>query len=341
MFASARTCAERVVRSALDERSDLPLYGMLRYFMGYADELLHACDTVAGKRIRASLVLLTAEMCGGGASAKDLAVAIELFHNFTLMHDDIEDHDDMRRGRPTVWKLWGVNHAINAGDAQAFITSDFLLRVAMTGDAGARAACELNACFLEVIEGQYMDFELTVKRLTDTGVTIDTYLEMTRKKTSVLVGAATAGGGLAAGCDEATHDLLYTYGESLGMAYQIADDMASIWGEARDTGKRARGDLYERKKTYPVLYARDHGVNEWFMARYNDTAPLSDDDVRELLKALTATGACEATRALGASYVERAKVSANALPFSPAHKKVLTNLVDALVHFAPKQHATD
>lgn len=333
--------ADMAMRMALEACGDLPMYGMLRYFMGHADENLRPMMGVAGKRIRSGMVLLVADMFGEAQSAQDLAVAIELFHNFTLIHDDIEDNDEMRRGRPTVWKLWGVNHAINAGDAQMLIASDFLLRATASGEDGARATRELNAHFLEVVEGQYLDFELTEKRLTDPLVTTDAYLEMIRKKTSVLVGAATAVGGLSAGCDIATRDLLFTYGESLGMAYQIADDMASLWGDAGDTGKRAQGDLYERKKTYPVLYARDHGVSEQFKTRYNDTAPLGDEEVQELLTALTATGACEATRALGEGYVARAKASASALPVSPAHREVLMVLIDTLVRFAPKPHATD
>lgn len=333
--------ADAVIRVALEAYGDLPMYGMLRYFLGYTDEHLRPTTGVAGKRIRSSLVLLIADMFGGAKSAQDLAIAIELFHNFTLIHDDIEDNDAVRRGRPTVWKLWGVNHAINAGDAQMLIVSNFLLRATSSGENGARATRELNTYFLEVVEGQYLDFMLTEKSLTDPSVTVDMYLEMIRKKTSVLVGAATVAGGLAAGCDTVTRDTLFTYGESLGMAYQIADDMASLWGETKDTGKRAHGDLHERKKTYPILYARDHGVSEQFRARYGDVTPLNEKETQELVVALSATGAREATRALGKKYVARAQDAAQSLPISLEHRTVLAELVDTLVRLAPDNHATD
>ncbi|MBP9749398.1 MAG: polyprenyl synthetase family protein [Candidatus Pacebacteria bacterium] len=341
VFIQARTRVEHALHAVFNERSELPLYGMLRYFMGYTDELSRPCDVAAGKRIRASLLLLAADMCGGGQSAEELAVAVELFHNFTLIHDDIEDNDEMRRGRPTLWKLWGVNHAINAGDAQVLITSDVLLRAAAIDQGGIAGAAELNKRFLEVIEGQYLDFELTEKALTDPAVTIDAYLEMIRKKTSVLVGAATAAGGLAAGCDATTRDLLFAYGESLGMAYQIADDMASVWGDEGDTGKRAQGDLFERKKTYPVLYARDHGVRDDFIQTYLAHSPLSDTEVEELVVAITATGAQDATRTLGELYVVRAKGAVALLPIASDAKHVLTQLVDTLVRFSPDNHAVD
>jgi geranylgeranyl diphosphate synthase type I len=314
---------------------------MLRYFMGYTDAAFAPTSVPSGKRIRASSLLLAAEVFGGGRSAELLAAAVELFHNFTLIHDDIEDNDALRRGRPTVWKVWGVNHAINAGDAQALVVSDLLLKAAALDVSGAHAARFLNTHFLEVVEGQYLDFELTDRALQDPSVTTETYVEMIRKKTSVLVGAATAAGGISAGCDSRTIDLLFTYGESLGMAYQIADDMASVWGDEHDTGKRAHGDIFERKKTYPVLYARDHGADRMFLEAYGRSDPLDDAQVMDIIGLIDGVGAREATRALGESYVAAAKHAADELPLHTESRQLLIDLVDLLVRFTPDSHATD
>jgi len=338
---SQRGVANDALKSALADTADLPIYGMLRYFMGYEDQHLKPIEGAAGKRIRSSLLLGTAEMLGGAKGATDLAVAVELFHNFTLIHDDIEDNDELRRGRPTVWKLWGIDHGINAGDAQAFLTTKHLLRAASSDEAGARAAEELNSHFQQVIEGQYLDFELTKKPLSDSDVTEEAYLEMIRKKTSVLIGTAAAAGGVAAGCDINTRDLLFAYGESFGMAYQIADDMSSIWGDVARTGKRAGGDLAERKKTYPVLHARGHSSNPRLKELYTGTAPLADTDVQELIDIVTDSGAIEATRAVGESYVAKATEAAGALPVSDTERKMLGQLVQTLVRFSPEQHASD
>ena len=335
VLATYRTHADELLRAALDTCGDLPIYGMLRYFMGYADSSLQPISGSAGKRIRASLTLLAADLCGGAASANDLAVAVELFHNFTLIHDDIEDNDELRRGRPTVWKLWGLDHGINAGDAQAFLTTQYLLAAA-SDPHGAQAAAGLTGHFREVIEGQYLDFELARLPLNDSRVTVIAYLDMVRRKTSVLIGAALAAGGVAAGCTVAVRDALYTYGESLGMAYQVADDMASIWGDAAETGKRAYGDIVERKKTHPILAARDHGAHDRLCELFR-TSP-SESEVLEIVSLLDTTGAREATRALGDTYVALAKQAAREVGEGA---EILTTIVDTLVRFTPDTHHSD
>jgi len=249
----ARDVADKEVQKALDEAGGLPMYDMLRYFMGYENPLKTPSPGMHGKRTRSALLLLIAEMFGGSKSAPVLAAGIELFHNFTLIHDDIEDGDEMRRGQPTVWKEWGINHGINAGDAQTLLVDRCLLRASGIDSDGHAAAELMNETFLGVIEGQYLDFELTEQTLGDATVTEEAYLEMIRKKTAILIGVAVAAGGRSAGTDETTTQQLFTYGESLGMAYQMTDDLVSIWADEKTTGKAACGDIYERKKTFPIL----------------------------------------------------------------------------------------
>jgi len=320
------------IESILCEAGDIPMYQMLRYFMGYKNTLRTPSEGIHGKRTRSALLLLVADMFGGAKSALNLAAGIELFHNFTLIHDDIVDHDEMRRGQPTVWKLWGMDHAINAGDAQLLLTNQCLLG-ALRDDPvdGGEAATLLNKYFKEVIEGQYLDFVLTEKKLHDKEVTLEAYLEMTRKKTAVLVGVASAAGGRAAGCAEDVVQHLYEYGEALGLAYQIVDDYVSIWEEVHKTGKRAHGDIFERKKTYPVLHTRTHGAPERFFELYDKEGDLSDNDVLEIKKILEETGAREATISFISLHVERAKKATTYLPLLSTEKEILATLVDMLV----------
>ena len=313
----------------LKDAGDLSMYHMLRYFMGYNNTLRQPTQGTHGKRTRSSLLLLIAKLFGGSEFAVDLAAAVELFHNFTLIHDDIVDNDEMRRGQPTLWKLWGTDHGINSGDAQLLLTNQILLEVAQKDRAhGVLTAQLLNHYFREICEGQYLDFELTKKMLQDPLVTTEAYLEMIRKKTAVLVGAAAGAGAMTAGCDEEVVQKLFTYGESLGLAYQIVDDYVSIWGATDATGKRAYGDIIERKKTYPTLFTRDHGDGARLTALYAKKEALTEKEVREVVGLFEKAGAREATEAYAHTYVEKARVIAQSLPLDDASKDILVALVE-------------
>ncbi|KKS83463.1 MAG: Polyprenyl synthetase [Parcubacteria group bacterium GW2011_GWA2_43_11] len=317
------------IEQLLQDAGDLPMYHMLRYFMGYSNDLRQPSQGTHGKRTRSALLLLTAKLFGGSGVAVDLAAAVELFHNFTLIHDDIVDNDEMRRGQPTLWKLWGADHGINSGDAQLLLTNQVLLEVAQK-DAmyGVATAQLLTRHFREICEGQYLDFELTKKALHDPLVTHEAYLEMIRKKTAVLVGAAASAGGMSAGCDDEVVHKLFTYGESLGLAYQIVDDYVSIWGEAGATGKRAYGDIIERKKTYPTLYTRDHGDTARLTTLYAKKEALTEEEVRGVVTLFEKAGAREATEAYAHTYVEKARAIAQSLPLDTASKDILMALVE-------------
>ncbi len=326
---------DKKIRTLFEEAGDLPMYHMLRYFMGYSNDLKTPSEGKHGKRTRSALLLLTANMYGGATSALDLAAAIELFHNFTLVHDDIVDNDEMRRGQETVWKLWGVPHAINSGDAQLLLTSRALLNAAYTDSVhGTKAAQTLNNHFLEVCEGQYLDFELTDKQVGDTSVTEERYFEMIRKKTAVLVGAATEAGGVAAECPEEDVSVLYEYGEALGMAYQVKDDLVSVWSNTEETGKRAYGDVYERKKTYPVLYTLEHGNREQLISLYTKKEELSDSEVGEVVQLFEEAGAKDATQRKLEEYVEQAKKCVTKLSIHDEDKEVLSSIVRKVVDTA-------
>jgi geranylgeranyl diphosphate synthase, type I len=308
----------------------LPMYGMLRYFSGFADETLAPTSVYGGKRFRSALTLMLADRYGALEHAVPAALSIEIFHNFTLIHDDIVDNDAMRRGRPTVWKLWGVPHAINSGDAQLVLAYRALEGAfKQHPDRGAKAQAFLSARYLEVAEGQYLDFTMTDLPLGDARVTSEAYFEMIRKKTSVLVGAAAKVAGIMAGVSEAECDALYAYGEHLGLAVQLNDDLLSIWGEEARTGKRAFGDIKERKKTLPVIWALEHAdtkVKEMLRTAYAGTAPLSDREAEALAQSLESAGAKDAIKEEIQKHLSLAAAAAGSLSLPEEAKQALMAL---------------
>lgn len=204
-----------------------------------------------GKRIRPVLVLAvySALAKADPTVAVNQAIAIELFHNFTLLHDDVMDRADIRRGRPTVHRKWNDNVAILSGDTMLTMAIQQLAR-----GAGERLA-ELLDCFnataIEVYEGQQLDMEFENRD----DVTIDEYLLMIGLKTSVLLGCACRLGAIMAGADKDTADVVYRYGYSLGMAFQLRDDWLDTFGDPSIFGKEIGGDIVNHKKTWLLISA--------------------------------------------------------------------------------------
>ena len=203
-----------------------------------------------GKRLRPLLCLAACEaVCGDGGEALHQAIAIEMFHNFTLIHDDVMDRSDRRRGRPTVYAKWG--------DVQAILSGDTLLTMAMqmaadAPDRALRPVLELfNRTAIEVYEGQQYDMDFENRD----DVTVDEYLDMIRLKTSVLLGCACSMGAMVAGADHDTVEALYTYGVNLGLAFQLRDDWLDTFGNPEVFGKQIGGDIVNRKKTWLFITA--------------------------------------------------------------------------------------
>jgi geranylgeranyl diphosphate synthase type I len=244
-------------------------YGMLCYHMGWVDSGMQPAAVNSGKRIRPVACLLACEAVGGTVEdALPLAAAVELLHNFSLIHDDVEDDSPTRRHRPTVWALWGVPQAINAGDAMFT-----LARLALHGlgsrpipPAMAMDACMIfdHAC-LRLTEGQYLDMSFEGRL----DVTVDEYLAMIEGKTAALLSASLELGALIGGADQRTRGHLAEFGRSLGLAFQMQDDILGIWGDEAVTGKSAASDILTRKKSLPVVYALEiPRVGEALRSRY-------------------------------------------------------------------------
>lgn len=235
-----------------------PFYGMMNYHMGWVDEHFQPGDYAAGKRIRPLLCLMACEAVGGDVrQALPAAAAIEILHNFSLVHDDIEDGDELRRHRRTMWNVWGVPQAVNAGDGMFAIAYQSMLRLPERGVSAATTVAALDrftcTCIM-LTEGQYLD--LSFEHRLD--VTVDEYVQMVGGKTGALIAAALTIGALVGGADKETSEALYRFGFNIGLAFQIRDDVLGIWGDPSVTGKAAGNDLLRQKKSLPLLYALSH-----------------------------------------------------------------------------------
>lgn len=280
------------MRAALD-RPGVRHIGLMRYHLGWQDAEGRETAPAGGKMIRPALCLLSCEAVGGDAArAMPAAAALELLHNFTLIHDDIEDVSDMRRGRETLWRVAGLPKALNAGDGMFVLAQRELLGLADAGVPAERvldAARVLDDACVALCEGQHADIEF--ERRAE--VSLAEYEVMIGGKTAALLGASMAIGGTAGGADTATVDALGECGRRLGMAFQVQDDVLGIWGEVSVTGKPVADDIRSRKKSFPVVYAFGHLDDERIerlRAMYAGGA-MREDDVAEVLALLDAAGA--------------------------------------------------
>lgn len=252
----------------------------------------------AGKRLRPVLTLKFCEaLCANPLKALNQALAIEMFHNFTLIHDDVMDGSDLRRGRPTVFASKGVAQAILSGDAL------LTLATAKVADCHTDILPDVlrmfNQTALEVYEGQQLDMDF--ERRDD--VTTDEYLEMIRLKTSVLLGAACSFGAIVAGTEKSEIDAAYSYGVNLGMAFQLRDDELDTYGTEAEIGKPVGGDISNRKKTWLFITASDEAPKQ--MAK----ALESNNVFEEVRRVYDSLGLRERSAQLIENYCARAKES--------------------------------
>jgi geranylgeranyl diphosphate synthase type I len=223
---------------------------MAAYHMGWADRDGQARDAGAGKRVRPALCLWACQAAGADpAVALPVAVAVEWVHNFTLVHDDIQDGDRERRHRETVWSIWGTAQGINAGDALHAIAFELLLAPGPAAARRLRAGRLLARAVRDVVEGQCLDLALEGRLQSSPAA----YLRMARRKTGALLGFCLEAGALVGGAAAPVPRRLRRAGELLGLAFQVRDDWLGIWGRPALTGKSRDGDLDRRKVTYPVV----------------------------------------------------------------------------------------
>lgn len=218
-----------------------------------------------GKRIRPHLALISAEMFGAKAEEALMpAIAFEMLHNFTLIHDDIMDKADLRRGKPTVYKKWNTNIAILSGDA--LFAKAFEQMMKYQGGNKDQLLQLLTTTTIEICEGQQFDIDFETMK----NVSIDNYLNMIRLKTAVMLAACLKAGALVAGVNEKYQDLIYQYGLQIGLAFQIQDDWLDVYADVSQFGKNVGGDIAENKKTYMSLRAFEkvEGADRQLLEKY-------------------------------------------------------------------------
>ena len=341
---------EDEMSAVIDERGGhaRPLYEMLIYHLG-----LDGPHGQRGKRMRPLLGLLAYQsLTGDYRPALPGAAAVELGHNFSLVHDDIEDADVERRHRPTLWALWGIPLAINAGDALFALSRLALYRLLEDGFSERRVLALMRVydeTCLALCEGQYLD--ITFERQAD--VSVEAYLEMIGKKTAALVGASVEAGAILATDEAEVVEAYRRFGYDLGMAFQMADDVKGTFWTAAESGKPEAGDVRKRKKTLPLVWALEHGTasdRARLLALYAADAtlagdgdgnghgasltvvpPLDDGAVSEVLTILERCGAREHTLGQARRYRDAAIDQLDRLPCPDAGKDELAALVRSVI----------
>ncbi|WP_046470789.1 family 2 encapsulin nanocompartment cargo protein polyprenyl transferase [Allosalinactinospora lopnorensis] len=250
----SRDMVDPALREAV-ERLPASMRDIAGYHFGWRDEHGRPTEADGGKALRPALALLAAPAVGGTpAAAVPAAVAVELVHNFSLLHDDVMDGDATRRHRPTAWSVFGRGSAILAGDALLTLASDVLAGSGHpTAHDGTR---RLSTAVLSLVDGQSLD--MAFERRAD--VDLDECLSMVERKTAALFGCACVLGALFGGASPERGEYLRAFGERVGMAFQFADDLLGIWGDPNSTGKPVYSDLRNRKKSLPVVAALTSGT---------------------------------------------------------------------------------
>jgi geranylgeranyl diphosphate synthase, type II len=259
---------------------------------------------LGGKRLRPVLTLMTAEVFGVNAqTAMDAALSIEVFHNFSLVHDDIMDDAPLRRGEETVHEKWNLNTGILSGDAMLIMAYQLFENYeAETFQALAKL---FSKTALEVCEGQQYDIDFE----TRDDVTIIEYLKMIEYKTAVLVGAAMKMGAIVAKASNEDQNSIYEFGRLLGIAFQLQDDYLDAFGNPETFGKQVGGDIIENKKTYLYLKTMELGTNEdekEFLFLMQNNVLSNEDKVKAAKQFFEDTGAAKATQEAVKDYTNKA-----------------------------------
>lgn len=280
---------------------------------------------LGGKRVRPVLVLMACDALGGEDDvALDAALGVELFHNFTLLHDDVMDNADVRRGKPTVHRRWNSNTAILSGDTMLTLATQFIART------GNKAVMELfNKTAIEIYEGQQWDMDFEDRN----DVTVDEYINMIRLKTSVLLGCALKTGALLADGTEEDCDTLYDAGVNMGLAFQLQDDLLDVWGDPKTFGKEIGGDIMNNKKTFLLINAMQLATGDdadelrhWL----NDPYTTRDDKVPAVTALYERLGVRQLAQDAIAEYNARAVESFNRVKISDEDKQAFIDLANRL-----------
>lgn len=300
---------ESKMKVVIDRRGYVapPLREMVYHHLGWKPQDDVPIQT-QGKRVRPLITLLVGKALGGNDEAVlALAAAIELIHNFTIVHDDIMDRSPERRHRPTLWRLWGDGQAINTGDGLCilgYLSALDLRHIALGSDGKvlSEASLALTEACLDTVEGQILDVGFEVR----SSISVEEYIVMVSHKSASLIGCAARCGALLSTNDKDIVEAYAQFGRNLGIAFQMRDDYLGIWGDESVTGKPTGIDIMERKKSLPVVWGfaaagdADRARLESIYANQETT----EEDVNEVQHLLTDIGADVYTNQLASQYYE-------------------------------------
>ena len=333
MFGEYRAGVGASLRQALT--GDLPVYGMLRYYMGWEDLDGKPSVGTEGKYLRPTLCLFACEATGGDrGQALPAAAALELIHNFSLIHDDIQDEDETRHHRKTLWPVWGVPKALVAGNTLR-ATADAALQGLLSQGTPRRRALsaisQLTNAYLEMIEGQYLDISFEGRR--DVG--LDQYLDMIARKTGALIrcsftiGALIGAPGAAAAFSES--------GRAIGFIFQIRDDVLGVWGDEASTGKPVGADIRRKKNSFPAVYAmaQAKGGDKRRLLEIYAKPELDDADVEDALNIMDGV---RARQRAGAMAAEQGEAALSALSGADIGEDAFSEAADLIEFLLVREH---
>jgi geranylgeranyl diphosphate synthase type I len=322
-----------------------PFFGQIAYHFGWVDEHLQPAHFASGKLLRPALVLWSCALASAASGADPetqarrldqampVAVAIELIHNFSLVHDDIEDRDELRHHRRAVWAVWGEAQAINAGDG-VFCLAHLALWQALDRGLPAPAlialAQTLDRTALQLCEGQYLDMSFEAS----SDITPEMYLTMIARKTAALMRAsAEAGAQVGAPGSQSIQQALAAFGEALGTAFQLRDDLLGIWADSDSLGKAAAGDLHRKKMSLPVIVALAQAkprMRAALRAILAEPGQPTDEQIDVMLAALKSAGARAQCQAILAQWCDNARAALSRVTETAPATPLVVEAADAL-----------
>ena len=309
------------------------MYTALRYGMGWTDSKGKVVVASTGKALRPVLCLFACETVGGSAKiAIPAAVALEFIHNFSLIHDDIQDKDQTRRGRPSLWVVCGEPKAVMAGNVLRVVADmclEQLIRHGVTVDDALVAIQIFTEAYLQMIEGQYLD--LLFERRHDIG--LDDYLEMIARKTGALIRCALEMGATLGSSNSNTQSAFREFGRCLGFVFQIRDDVLGVWGKPAKTGKPVGADIQRKKNSFPIVHAMNYakGAEARLFKQTYGKETLDENDVSRILEVMDRLGTEEYAQSLARDHCEKALDAIKGVELSPQARSEIEDLAKFLL----------
>ena len=332
MFTEYRADIGNALRAALDNRA--PVYDLLRYYMGWVDTEGNATAGTEGKYLRPTLCLFACEAVGGARGlAMPAAAAMELIHNFSLIHDDIQDGDETRHHRKTLWAIWGIPKALVAGNVLRVVADSTLDSLQSAGVPAHRALPvveQLTQAYLEMIEGQYMD--ISFEGQSEVG--LKQYLDMIARKTGALIRCSFTMGALIGAQNIGDADAFREGGRALGFLFQVRDDILGIWGDEESTGKPVGADIRRKKNAFPAVYAMSQaqGEDKRHLLSIYRKSELSDADVHDVLHIMDALNVRQHAHTLAAQEAEVAMDALTAVEMDHNARREYESLLHFLLY---------